>query len=127
MFPCEFDQPEEILVGDGEHINAEGKGWVFFHGTNSPKVIRDVLYVPKMAANLFSVKAALKEVYEISFTKGQVTVRHEHDLIESYYDGCLFVIELEILNKLPCTGAGLGYILARIVARTIRALWHRCH
>jgi len=87
------------LVGDGEHINAEGKGWIFFHGHSGPrKVIKDVLYVPKMAANLFSVIAALQEGNEITFSDNQVIIKHGDDTIPAYSDGCLFAIELKILK-----------------------------
>ena len=61
-------------------------------------MIKDVLYVPKMAANLFSVRAALQEGYEITFSDDQVIVKHGDDIIPAYSDGCLFAIELKILK-----------------------------
>lgn len=93
-----YDEPTEILVGDGEHIEAHGKGWLFIHGKKEPKVIKDVLYVPKMAANLFSVKAGVKDGFEIKFDKTGTTVIHEGEKFLTHYDGCLFTIDLRILN-----------------------------
>lgn len=93
-----FDKPEEILVGDGEHIEAEGKGWLFMCGEKGAKVLKNVLFVPSMTANLFSVKAALQDGYSINFSKNQVKVEHNGEQIPAYFDGCLFTIELTILN-----------------------------
>lgn len=94
-----FDEEKDILVGDGEHIQAEGKGWIFFHGNKEAKVLKNVLYVPKMAANLFSVKAALQDGYKIEFAKNSVRVEHDEEIIPACYDGCLFTIGLKVLNN----------------------------
>ena len=94
-----FSDPKEVMVGDGEHIEAEGKGWLFIRGDIKPRVVKDVLYVPKMPVNLFSVKAALKQGYSISFSKNQVKVEHDGQPVPAFFDGCLFTIDLGILNK----------------------------
>lgn len=94
-----YDTPKEILVGDGEHINAEGEGWVFFRGKNQAMVLKRVLYVPKMPVNLFSVKAALEEGYNVSFSKKNVKVEHRGEPLEAFFDGCLFTVNLDILSK----------------------------
>ena len=62
----EFDNPEPVGLGDGRTITAIGAGKVnnvsqLFHGKRVVAWITDVLYVPKLTNNLFSVHvAALK-------------------------------------------------------------------
>ena len=58
-----FDTPEKVGLGDGRIVEAEGVGNVhlnmLFKVSDSKRaVMYDVLYVPKLACNLFSVRAA---------------------------------------------------------------------
>ena len=59
----EFQTPEKVGLGDGRTVNAVGIGNVHVNMTfnvSKPKkaVMYNVLYVPKLACNLFSVRAA---------------------------------------------------------------------
>lgn len=112
----ELMEPLEVQIGDGEVIFATGKGWVFFHGRNGALVLKNVLYVPEMVANLFSVKAALSDGYEIKFDRNGVVVKHQNELIKSYYDGVLFSISLNILHH--------QRINSGFIAHTIEQ-WHK--
>ena len=93
----EFDEPLEILVGDGEYVEAMGQGYLFYRG-EEPRVIKRVLFVPRVPANLFSVKAAVKDGFKISFEEERVSVNHAGQKLPAYYDGCLFIVELRILS-----------------------------
>ena len=62
----EFDTPEKVGLGDGRIVEAVGVGNVCLHmlfkvSTSKQAVMYDVLYVPKLACNLFSVRATAHE------------------------------------------------------------------
>ena len=59
--------PENVALGDGRVVKALGSGRVhmnmLFPGAEAKKaVLYDVLYVPKLTCNLFSVRAAVAKV-----------------------------------------------------------------
>ena len=59
----QFEKPEVVGLGDGRTVEAIGVGTVYMNMTfkvSDPKraVLEQVLYVPKLACNLFSVRAA---------------------------------------------------------------------
>ena len=60
----EFDEPENVALGDGRVVKALGSRCVqmnMMFPANEPKkaVLYNVLYVPKLTCNLFSVRAAV--------------------------------------------------------------------
>ena len=60
----EFDKPEKVGLGDGRSVEAVGVGTVHLNmvfKVSDPKraVVHKVLYVPKLACNLFSVRGAV--------------------------------------------------------------------
>ncbi|KAF2884533.1 hypothetical protein ILUMI_21649 [Ignelater luminosus] len=63
----EFDKPTEIKIGNGSVKNAHGKGkisLIAFEGQDYiPTESNDVLYVPDIKFNLFSIGAALDKGY----------------------------------------------------------------
>ena len=71
---CQFSEPEPVAVGDGRFVNAYGYGQVDFtmivrnkvkyqQKSNLPKV----LYVPKLAKNLFSARSAASKGKVVQF------------------------------------------------------------
>lgn len=96
-----FATPREIMLGDGEHIQAFGKGWIFFAGSENPLALKEVLHVPRIATNLFSVKMAIKDGFEINFSNSSVTVKHGKDKIPVLFDGYLYILALKILHNRP--------------------------
>ena len=68
----EFKTPQSVGLGDGHTVEALGAGRVKITtevrgGKKSPGWMTDVLYVPKLAGNLFSVRAAAQKRKVISF------------------------------------------------------------
>ncbi|KAF2889846.1 hypothetical protein ILUMI_16327 [Ignelater luminosus] len=63
----EFDKPTEIKIGNGSVINAHGKGKISLIAFDGQDYIltelNDVLYVPDIKFNLFSIGAALDKGY----------------------------------------------------------------
>ena len=58
-----FDKPEKVHLGDGRVVEAVGVGnirlkMLFKVSRSKPATMYDVLHVPKLACNLFSVQAA---------------------------------------------------------------------
>ncbi len=70
-----FSTPEKVGLGDGRNVEAVGGvGTVrlnmLFKVSNSKKaVMYDVLHVPKLACNLFSVRAAAKKGNMVKFSQ----------------------------------------------------------
>lgn len=69
-----FSTPEKVGLGDGRTVEAVGVGTVrvnmLFKVSNSKKaVMYDVLHVPKLACNLFSVRAAAKKGNTVKFNQ----------------------------------------------------------
>lgn len=97
----EFDEPEEIIIADGEAIHAYGRGDIFYANHQVVGILLSVLFVPAMAANLFSVKAAVKNGYKVAFdNEEEVTITtNEGQQLKGYNDGCLFILPLEIIAK----------------------------
>ena len=67
-----FSIPEKVSFGDGRVVEAVGVGTirlnVLFKVSNSKRaVMYDVLHVPKLACNLFSVRAAAKRGNTVKF------------------------------------------------------------
>ena len=68
----EFGTPQKVCLGDGHTLEAFGKGKVIitmvFKRCERKKVtMYDVLYVPKLACNLFSVRAAAAKGNTVKF------------------------------------------------------------
>ena len=69
----EFEEPENVALGDGRVVKSLGHGRVqmnmLFPGTEAKKaVLYDVLYVPKLTCNLFSVRAAVAKGNAVEFS-----------------------------------------------------------
>ena len=68
----DFEEPENVALGDSRIVKALGSGRVqinmLFRGTEAKKaVLYDVLYVPKLTCNLFSVRAAVAKGNAVEF------------------------------------------------------------
>ena len=76
----EFDKPEKVGLGDGRTVEAEGVGSVcvnMLFKVSDPKqsVLHHVLYVPKLACNLFSVRAAAVKGNIVQFGHSRCWIR----------------------------------------------------
>ena len=73
-----FRRQVEVKVGDGRSLWAVGRGSVGILVNNMGKkrcILREVLYVPKLAFNLFSVTKAAEAGKSTEFTKEGCTIR----------------------------------------------------
>ena len=76
----EFEKPEMVGLGDGKSVEAVGVGTVcmkmlFRVSTPMQCVLQDVLYVPRLACNLFSVRAAAAKGNTVKFGHEKCWIR----------------------------------------------------
>ena len=76
----EFEKPEKVGLGDGKTVEAVGMGDIrmqMFFGENDPQraTLYRVLYVPKLACNLFSVRAAASKGNTVKFGMSSCWIR----------------------------------------------------
>ena len=76
----EFEKPEKVGLGDGRSVEALGVGNVHLSmvfNVSDPKraVVHQVLYVPKLACNLFSVRAAAAKGNSVKFSHSKCWIR----------------------------------------------------
>ena len=75
-----FEKPEKVGLGDGRSVEALGVGNVhlsMLFKVSDPKkaVVHQVLYVPKLACNLFSVRAAAARGNVVKFSQSKCWIR----------------------------------------------------
>ena len=76
----EFEKPEKVALGDGRMVEAMGVGNVrviMVFKVSEPKrsVLHRVLYVPKLACNLFSVRATASKGNVVKFGRSRCWIR----------------------------------------------------
>ena len=76
----EFKKPEMVGLGDGRTVEAVGAGNVhlrikFKVSKAKRAVIHRVLYVPKLACNLFSVRATAGKENLVNFSRSRCWIR----------------------------------------------------
>ena len=77
----EFEKPEKVCLGDGRTVEAIGVGNVHLNmqfKVSDPKrcVMYGVLYIPKLACNLFSVRAAASKGNVVKFGSTKCWIRN---------------------------------------------------
>jgi hypothetical protein len=80
---CEFEKMQSVALGDGRSVMAYGIGTVtltmtFKNGEPRKVKLMDVLYVPKLAKNLFSVSAATRKGNKVEFGNFSCWIRSQH-------------------------------------------------
>ena len=118
----EFKAPEPVGLGDGRNVEALGVGSVkvttqLHHGENVSCWISDVLYVPKLATNLFSVFAATCKGNMVSFKHVSGLIRNKKGKVI----GC--GSSLGNLYKLDCIVQQVLVDMAKSV--NVIDLWHQ--
>ena len=118
-----FDKPEKVHLGDGRVVEAVGVGNVrlkmmFRVSLPKPATMHDVLYVPKLACNLFSVRAATKRGNQVRFGQQRCWIRDTSGQL--YGMGTL----VERLYQLDCE---VRYPVGEHVSAAIESsdLWHQ--
>ena len=117
----EFEEPENVALGDGRVVKALGYGRVqmnmLFPGTEAKKaVLYDVLYVPKLTCNLFSVRAAVAKGNAVEFSPNDCCIWDQNGKLRG--KGSL----ADKLYQLNCQVVTIGHAS---VASSRSDLWHQ--
>ncbi|MCP4923004.1 MAG: hypothetical protein GY915_03105, partial [bacterium] len=77
----EFSVPEKVRLGDNHTVEALGKGSVWLSvmadGKYKPAELRDVLFVPALAKNLFSVRAVVDRKLTVELKDERCVILNE--------------------------------------------------
>lgn len=125
-----FETPVMIRVGNGDETPAYGKRNIevemFVDGCQIPGMIYDVLYVPRLKRNLFSVKVAAKKGIDFSLRDhGQrfVLMRNEETVATGSENGDLYKLNMRVVFPKEV------YTVDKSDADCTLQLWHErlCH
>ena len=100
-----FSTPEKVGLGDGRVVDAVGVGTIrlnmLFKVSNSKRaVMYDVLHVPKLTCNLFSVRAAAKRGNSVKFGQSRCWIRGPKGALEGMGSlaGKLYHLKCEVIT-----------------------------
>ena len=100
-----FSTPEKVGLGDGRVVDAVGVGTIrlnmLFKVSNSKRaVMYDVLHVPKLTCNLFSVRATAKRGYSVKFGQSRCWIRGPKGALEGMGSlaGKLYHLKCEVIT-----------------------------
>ena len=101
-----FSTPEKVALGDGRVVEAVGAGKIqlnmLFKVSNSKRsVMHDVLHVPKLSCNLFSVRAAAKRGNTVKFGQSKCWIRGPKGTLQGMgsLSGKLYQLKCEVLDE----------------------------
>ncbi|XP_020207568.1 uncharacterized protein LOC109792556 [Cajanus cajan] len=67
-------------MGNGEIVQANGKGTISIATKKGMIIVKDVLYIPKLDQNVLSVAQMLRNGYGVSFKENYCFIMDEHGL-----------------------------------------------
>ncbi|KAL7372982.1 hypothetical protein ABVT39_025155 [Epinephelus coioides] len=119
-----FSEPQSVKLGDGRVVDALGLGYIKLRMTFKVSDVKtvtmyDVLYVPKLSENLFSVGAGTRKGNTVQFKESHCYIRGKDGSLQGMgtqrSDG---LYQLDIEGNLPvCHGASSASVAA--------SLWHQ--
>ena len=100
-----FSIPEKVALDDGRVVEAVGVGTIrlnmLFKVSNSKSsVMHDVLHVPKLSCNLFSVRAAAKGGNTVKFDQSKCWIRGPKGTLQGMgsLSGKLYQLKCEVMT-----------------------------
>lgn len=63
----EYNSPHKIYLGDGKSLEVYGEGNMFFHSSEFEGTLLNVLWVPQLSENLFSIGKAIEQDCRVEF------------------------------------------------------------
>ena len=120
----EFEKPEKVGLGDGRSVEALGVGNVHLSmvfNVSDPKrtVVHQVLYVPKLACNLFSVRRAAAKGNSVKFSHSKCWIRDRNGKLRGM--GSL----VDKIYHLNCEPATKEEVSAALEERSDADLWYQ--
>ena len=124
----DFDNPQKVSMGDGCTVEAHGRGNIHFKmilENNIPRKVTmcNVLYVPKLTCNLFSVRATVTMGNTVKFENGSCRIYDRNGLLlgtESLFDK-LYYLKYESITQ-EYVSVISGQKQSRSLASTTRTL-----
>eukprot|EP00794_Sanderia_malayensis_P011679 gene11679-12889_t len=101
----EFSVPEKVRLGDNRTVEALGKGTVWLRvmadGKYKPVEMSDVLYVPSLVKNLFSVRAVVDKDLTVIFKDDQCIISNKSGNVmgSGKKDGKLFILDCNMMDN----------------------------
>ena len=117
----EFSSPELVRMGNNYEVKAYGKGNIWIEvkaeGVYKPAELVDVLYVPALGKNLFSVSAVTKRGNTVLFEKGKCTILNSSgvEVGSGKLQGKLFSLNANIQHTHE----------AKIANQQTEEIWHK--
>lgn len=94
----DYPEPKKIVLGNGEPTEAYGEGEYYFNSSNYKGKLTEVLWVPAIAENLFSVSHAMEHECETRFTsnppQAKIYRNGQQILQGKYFKNRLFTLQL---------------------------------
>ena len=120
----EFEKPEKVGLGDGRTVDAVGEGNVYVNMQLEkcrPKesMIYKVLHVPKLACNLFSVRAAASRGKPVKFSDAKCWIYNRAGNI------CGMGSLVDKLYQLNCEPVSLEHVSVATEQGCAIDLWHQ--
>jgi hypothetical protein len=108
-------QPK-IKLGNGDIVQAKGKGTVAVNINRGIKTITNVLYIPELDQNLLSVAQMFRNGYEVFFKERFcfITDTHDSEITKIKMDGNSFYLKLDAVK---------GHVFSAKIDENI--LWHK--
>jgi hypothetical protein len=108
-------QPK-IKLGNGDIVQAKGKGTVAVSINKGIRTITNVLYIPELDQNLLSVAQMLRNGYEVSFKEKFCFIidTHNSEIAKIKMDGNSFYLKLDVVK---------GHVFSAKIDESI--LWHK--
>ena len=120
----EFSVPESVRLSDNRTVEALGKGSIWLRVKADGKYIQaelsEVLYVPSLAKNLFSVRAVVDKNLTVIFKDEKCTILNSNGDVmgTGKKDGKLFILDCNMVSYQSHQGHSA-------LAETSAKLWHQ--
>ncbi|XP_012458229.1 uncharacterized protein LOC105779023 [Gossypium raimondii] len=92
---------QKIRIGDGNLIEAKGKGNVMINTCSGNKIISNVLFVPDIDQNLLSVGQLVEKAYTLVFRNGSCIVEDSlgHELVTVALTDRCFMLDVSQIER----------------------------
>ena len=116
-------QDTDVILGDGHHLKAEASGTITLEVDKSDRkqktcTLKDVLYVPDLSYNLFSVSRATKAGKTVDFSEAgcEIVDGSQRLIATGSREGCLYFLDCSGNDRQQANVAG---------SVSQERLWHR--
>ena len=108
-------QPK-VKLGNGEVVQAKGKGTIAISTKRGTKIVTNVLYIPDLDQNLLSVAQILRNGYAVSFKENFCFISDVHgtEIAKIKMNGNSFYLKLDLVE---------GHVFSAKIDESV--VWHK--